>query len=128
METIDPIPPTSTKGHETQGAKNPEVNLMPVKMTPILKFSLGFLTLVLFLLLLTSLISKPLSPPTVAPSPVQLTSTQPSPVRQTSDFSKTEAFMRFEESVAVFQKSTAEVDLSEDKLAFPLLDMDVTYD
>lgn len=65
--------------------------------------------------------SKPTIPPTTAP--------QPSPITQmVSEFAKTEEFEHFENKLNDLRSKNDQIDFKEQKLTFPLLEMNVTYE
>jgi len=107
----------------------PEAAVSPVKITPLLKWSLVALIVLILLVVITSFISKP-KPPLSAllstPEPSQVASAS-GELRPVSSFGQTPEFAQFEERLNSYRGSLDTLDLNESQLTFPLLDMDVNF-
>lgn len=103
---------------------------LPIKFTPVLKIALivlGFLFLLILLLTILGL-KKGTPLPVIQVSP--LPTAVPSPSEQTrpvSQFGQTSGFQSFETQLKTVSSVQDNLDLSESKLSFPLLDTNVNF-
>ncbi len=130
MESINlPVEENVTETQESPAAPNPQP-VRPIKMTPILKYLLIFLGVLLVLLILIFLFKPRTLPGTennVSPAPVPVASQYTPLPRQLSEFAQTEAFTHFEKGLDDLIAAQENVDLIEPQLTFPVVEMNVNY-
>lgn len=125
METTEPVP--------VQPVPNipPQVPQLPQKsgMGGPLIYALVIIILLLLLLFIFFMFLPKNTPlPEVQNTPSPTLQTSPSPFQQlVSEFSQTESFKIFEGRLESLRLENEGVNLSETELAFPLLDMDVSF-
>lgn len=104
--------------------------VVPVVKQPLdfrIKIIIVVASILLILLVVIALLQsirtpQPIIIPTVSPSPIVEFSPLP---RVTSEYAKTDEFMKFELNLSTVQKDQTVIDLDESNLVFPLLDMEL---
>lgn len=124
METTDSVPVQTVPSVPSQ-------NQEPTKNLGIEKPFIYVLIIVVFLFslfLILIFLPKKSPQPEVQNTPSPTFQASPSPFQQNlSEFSQTEPFKLFEGRLEAIRLENEGVNLSETELAFPLLDMDVTF-
>lgn len=121
LQSSQPEPEAVSKTDE------PPVKL-PFKITPLMKILLVLLGILFLLVFIVMILPRKtvVTPTEPTPTPVVLAS--PSPELKISEFAKLEIFSQFELQMSTVSAHLLETDLKEDKLTFPLLDMEVNFD
>lgn len=121
-------PPAQSAPPKQASDKVKPANKLPLKFTPLLKILLVVLSILFLMVFFVMLLPKKTVVSPNAPSPTPVVLASPSPEVKISEFAKTEIFGQFEVQMASVSAHLSETDLNEDKLTFPLLDMDVNFD
>ncbi len=87
---------------------------------------LFMLSLVISLIISLNNLKRP--PITVLPSPTPTSIASPVPIRTPSSIATESGFLKLENDLNLFEKDLSVVDLSEPKLSFPTLEMNVSFE
>lgn len=100
-------------------------------MSPMNRILIGFAggMIILVVVLLIIVPKRPTQPRNNTPSPVLVSTASASLIpKQLSTFGQTEEFKKFEATLDDLMRDNDTLDLNEEKLAFPLLDMQVSFE
>lgn len=123
MVTIDPVQPVVEGAAPTQQKINIFMKLN-FQTRILIIIAAVLITIILILLILP----KPKPPALIVPTPPPISTISATLIpRLTSEFSKTEEFLSFERNLGAVRADTEKLELTETKLSFPFLDMQLNF-
>ena len=134
METSETVAPVENKNTADKKTKPVTSDLVKAywekvqKLPPQIKIIAAASAVLVFLVFLI-LVTRPTNtaPLPSFPSPTPAAPVASAPPREISAFAKTPEFAQFETSITALASQSAQIDLSENALSYPFLDMNVNF-